>query len=94
MLLRYNEPKEQEEAPLDWKDHAHQVGGIVTSLQALETVLRRFLLALKGQQLQFPKPGDADAAENMLTSREFLGELVDSFNQALTDTKKQFAVRR
>ena len=63
---------------MDWKDHTHQVGGIVTNLQALETVLRYFLLRLKGQQLQFPKPGDVDTAENMLTGYEFLGELVDS----------------
>jgi hypothetical protein len=77
---------------LDWKDHTHQTGAIVTNLQALETVLRRFLLTLKLQQLQFPKPGDTGAAENMLTSYEFLDELVDSFNQALTDTEKQFAV--
>jgi hypothetical protein len=30
----------------------------------------------------------------MLTSYEFLDELVDSFNQALTDKEKQFAVDR
>ena len=30
----------------------------------------------------------------MLTSYEFLGELVDSFNGALTDAEKQFAVDR
>jgi hypothetical protein len=39
---------------MDWKDHMHQVGGIVTNLQALETVLRRFLLTLKGQRFNFP----------------------------------------
>jgi hypothetical protein len=79
---------------MDWKDHTHQVGGIVTNLQALETCLRYFHLGLRGQQLQFPKPGDADAAENMLTSFKFLGELVDSYNKALKDSEKPFTVDR
>jgi hypothetical protein len=79
---------------VDWKDHTHQVGGIVTNLQALETVLRYFLLRQKGQQVQFPKVGDTDAAENMLTSYDFLGELMDAFNKSLKDTEKQFAVNR
>jgi hypothetical protein len=93
-LRSFNNILEHEEVAMDWKDHTHQVGGIVTNLQALETVLRYFLLRLKRQQLQFPKSGDADAAENMLTSYEFLGELVDSYNNALTDTEKQFTVDR
>jgi hypothetical protein len=91
--LVYNDLKQQE-VVMDWKDHMHQVGGIVTNPQALETVLRYFLLRLNGQKLEFPKPGDADAAENMLTSYEFLGELADSYNNALKDTEKQFAVNR
>src|ERR1700674_738157 len=57
---------EHEEVAMDWKDHTYQVGGIVTNLQALEAVLRYFLLRLERQQLQFPKPGDADAGPRKL----------------------------
>jgi hypothetical protein len=48
---------------MEWQEHMHQVGAIVTNLQALETGLRRFLLEVNGQRMQFPKGGAADAAE-------------------------------
>jgi hypothetical protein len=41
---------------MDWKDYTHQVGGIVTNLQALETVLRYFLLRLKDSSFSFRSP--------------------------------------
>ena len=40
------------------EDHTQWVGGIVTNLQALETVLRYFLAKLRNEVVEFPKPGD------------------------------------
>src|ERR1700749_72230 len=50
------------EVALEGKDHTHLVGCIVTNLQALETVLRYFLLRVHKQDPQFPKVGDTDAS--------------------------------
>jgi hypothetical protein len=77
---------------LDWKDHTHGVGCIVTNLQALETVLRRFLMQVNGERMEFPKPGDSDAAETQLTGYLFLGRLVSRFNANLKDPEKGFSV--
>jgi hypothetical protein len=77
---------------LDWKDHTHQVGCIVTNLQALETVLRYFLLRLHKQEVQFPKVGDADASVTYLTKYAFLGQLVDEYNRSLEESERQFEV--
>ena len=77
---------------MEWKDHTHQVGCIITNLQALETVLRYFLLRLHQQEAQFPKVGDADASVTYLTKYAFLGQLVDEYNRALEESEKQFEV--
>jgi hypothetical protein len=74
---------------LEWKDHTHQVGCIVTNLQALETVLRRFLLSLYNQQLEFPKPDDKEAKETYLTKYVSLGPLVNEFNAARNEDEKR-----
>jgi hypothetical protein len=79
---------------LEWTDHTHQVGCIVTNLQALETILRYFLLRLHGQQVQFPKVGDATAAKTYLTNFMSLGALVDEFNKALKPAESKFKVDR
>ena len=80
------------EVPLEWKDHTHQIGCIVTNLQALETVLRYFLLRLHNQEAQFPKAGDPDASVTYLTKYAFLGQLVDEYNRVLGEAEKQFEV--
>jgi hypothetical protein len=79
---------------LEWKDHTHLVGCIVTNLQALETILRYFLLRLHKQEVQFPKVGDADAKETYLTDYLFLGPLIDQYNNALEAAEKEFEVDR
>jgi hypothetical protein len=80
------------EARVDWKDHPHLVGCIITNLQALETVLRRFLMEVNGERMEFPKPEDSDAAETQLTGYLSLNRLVGRFNEALKDSEKNFAV--
>jgi hypothetical protein len=77
---------------LDWKEHTHQVGCIITNFQALETVLRRFLLEVHGQQMEFPKPGDKDAKATYLTNWLSLDALVRLYNESLADSEKDFAV--
>jgi GTP diphosphokinase / guanosine-3',5'-bis(diphosphate) 3'-diphosphatase len=77
------------EVPLEWKDHTHQVGCIVTNLQALETVLRYFLLRLHKQEAQFPKVADTDASVTYLTKYAFLGQLVDEYNRSLEESERQ-----
>jgi hypothetical protein len=79
---------------LDWKDHTHQVGCIVTNLQALETVLRRYLMAVHGQQMQFPNVGDLETDETYLTNFLSLEALVRKFNDSLTEVERKFAVDR
>jgi hypothetical protein len=71
---------------LDWKDHVHQVGCIVTNLQALETVLRRFLMEVHGEPMRFPEAGDADADDTYLTGYLSLDRLVCRFNNSLEPT--------
>jgi hypothetical protein len=80
---------------LEVTEHTQLVGGVVTNLQALETVLRYFLLRLHAQEMQFPKIGDREANETYFTNYLFLGNLVDEYNGTLTETeKKNFAVDR
>jgi hypothetical protein len=83
-----------QETPVEWQDHTHQVGCIVTNLQSLETILRYFLLRVHGQQVQFPKVGDVTAAKTYLTNYMSLGQLVDEFNNALTQAESEFKVDR
>jgi hypothetical protein len=76
------------------REHLVLVGTIFMNLQALETVLRYFLLRLRGEDPQFPQPGDSDAAETSLTNFVSLGDLIDDFNESLADTEKKFEVDR
>jgi hypothetical protein len=77
---------------LEVRDHLVLVGSIVTNLQALETVLRYFLLQLKEQKAQFPQVDDKEANETYLTNYVSLGQLIDEFNKTLKDTEKKFMV--
>jgi hypothetical protein len=77
---------------MDWKEHTHWVGCVITNLQALETVLRRFLLESEGQQMQFPNPGDPDAVETYLTNFRSLDGLLRKYNEGLNEKEKNFVV--
>jgi hypothetical protein len=74
------------------REHLVHCGTIVMNLQALETVLRYFLLRHRGEIVQFPQPGDTDASETSLTSFVSLGDLINDFNNALTDAEKKYEV--
>jgi hypothetical protein len=62
------------------------------NLQALETVLRYFLLRVSRQDPHFPKVDDADAAETALTNYTSLDFLIDQYNKELTEPEKKFNV--
>jgi hypothetical protein len=80
------------EVHLKAEDHTQWVGAIVTNLQALETVLRYFLLKLNKQEVEFPNVGDREAAKTYLTSFLSLDNLIKSYNKALDEAEKQFRV--
>jgi hypothetical protein len=82
------------EVYLESKDHTQWVGAIVTNLQALETVLRYFLLRLYKQEVHFPKIGDMEAKKTYLTRFMSLGTLIKNYNKALDEVEKQFKVDR
>ena len=77
---------------MKWRAHTHLIGCIVTNLQAIETVLRYFLLRFHKQEVDFPKVSDADANETYLTNFVSLGDLINEFNSVLEEPEKQFAV--
>ncbi len=79
---------------MEVKDHTQLVGAIVTNLQALETVLRYFLMDPIERAIQFPKGGDTEATETGLTNYTFLGTLVDDFNSSLKEEEQKFKVDR
>ena len=85
--------QEQEGDPL-WtgKTHTHQIGCIVTNLQALETVRRRYLMAVHGQQMQSPNVGDLKTGETYLTNFLSLEALVRKLNDSLTEEERKFEV--
>ena len=74
------------------EEHTQGVGAIITNLQALETVLRYFLARRHEQDIQFPKEGDEDAAENYLTRWVFLSKLIKNYNGALKPEEAKFKV--
>jgi hypothetical protein len=80
------------EAHLKAEQHTQGVGAIVTNLQALETVLRYFLLRLHRQEPQFPKIGDREAKKTYLTRFISLGPLIRTYNKALNDEEEKFKV--
>ena len=74
------------------EEHTQGVGAVVTNLQALETVLRFFLLKATGQAAEFPKPGESNTSINYLTAYKSLGPLIGLYNEKLTDAEKKYAV--
>jgi hypothetical protein len=81
-------------ASMKAEEHTRGVGAIITNLQALETVLRYFLARRHEQNIQFPKVGDEEAAENYLTRWVGLDKLAKSYNGALMDNEAKFKVDR
>jgi hypothetical protein len=80
------------EVPLKPEDHTQWVGAIVTNLQALETVLRYFLLRLRKQDPLFPKVGDNDAKKTYLTRSLSLGKIINKYNRVLHADEGKFKV--
>ena len=76
------------ESKMKTEDHTKWVGAIVTNLQALETVLRYFLLTANGQAAEFPKLGAKDTVINFLTDYRSLGNLMMLYNEKLTEKKR------
>jgi hypothetical protein len=79
---------------MDWKAHISGVGNIVTNLQALESILRAFLVEQYGQCPKFPKMGDESACRNYLTAYVSLDELIDDYHRDLKDSERKFSVDR
>jgi hypothetical protein len=77
---------------MESKDHINGVGSIVTNLQALESVLRAFLLERYGQRWQFPKVGDTTADMNYLTNWISLGDLIEEYHRDLADHEKEYSI--
>jgi hypothetical protein len=73
-------------------EHTQGIGGVVTNLLALETVLRYFLLKLHGEEVQFPTVGDREAKITYLTRFASLSKLISEYHAALGETEKQYAV--
>jgi hypothetical protein len=74
-------------------EHTQGIGGIVTNLLALETVLRYFLLKLHGDEAHFPTVGDREAKITHLTRFANLSKLISEYHAALGETeKKKYAV--
>jgi hypothetical protein len=70
-------------------EHTQGVGGIVTNLLALETVLRYFLLKLNGEEVHFPTVGDREAKITYLTRFANLSKLISEYHAALSETEKK-----
>jgi hypothetical protein len=77
---------------MDPKSHTNGVGNIVTNLQALETVLRGFLVERFGQCAAFPNMGDKTACRNYLTAYASLGALIDDYHRDLGEHEKNFSI--
>lgn len=69
-------------------EHAIRIGYVHTNLAALESSLRFFMLKLRGQAFQVPKPGDVDAPLNWMTKWVSLGDLIKKYNGELTTNER------
>jgi hypothetical protein len=77
---------------MEEKDHINGVGTIVLNLQALESLLRGFLVEKYGQCSGFPKMGDKVACRNYLTNFVSLGDLIKDYHRCLEDHEKQHRI--
>jgi hypothetical protein len=71
-------------------EHTQGIGGIVTNLLALETVLRYFLMKSKGEEVQFPNVGDREATITQLTRFVSLSKLIGEYHTTLSESEKQY----
>jgi hypothetical protein len=75
--------------------HLRLTGGLIMNLQAIETLVRFFLVLREGQPIDFPKPGDTQATETFATNFASLGSLIDSYNDNLSnEEKRRFSIDR
>ncbi len=74
------------------KAHTNGIGNIVTNLQALESVLRAFLVERYGQCAKFPKMGDKTACRNYLTAWISLGDLLKDYHRDLKEEEKKYLI--
>jgi hypothetical protein len=74
------------------EEHTQGVGAIVTNLQALETVLRFFLLRLRKQDPTFPKPGEGKVKKTYLTRWIALDKLIRNYNKVLDANEQKYKV--
>jgi hypothetical protein len=77
---------------MDYKIHTAGVGSIITNLQALETVLRSFLVERYDQCAAFPKMGHTTACRNYLTAYDSLGSLISDYHGLLEEHEKKFSI--
>lgn len=78
---------------MDLDEHAVRIGYVHTSLAALESSLRFFMLKLSGERFRVPQPGDVDAPLNWMTKWISLGKLIKRYNGELTTNERnQFAI--
>lgn len=77
---------------MDHKIHIAGVGSIVTNLQALETVLRSFLVERYDQCAVFPNMGDTAACRNYLTAYDSLGSLIGEYHGLLEKHEEKFSI--
>lgn len=68
------------------------MGNIVLNLQALESLLRGFLVEKYGQCSAFPKMGDKVACRNYLTNFVSLGELITDYHRCLEEHETKYAI--
>jgi hypothetical protein len=76
------------------EEHCQLIGAILMNFQALETVLRCFLLKAHHQPVAFPEPGDTKVAHNYLTNWKSLNELIDEYNRGLKNGEGQYSLDR
>jgi hypothetical protein len=76
------------EGTLGAEEHLRLTGGIIMNLQALELILRLFLLKARKQFIDWPKPTDTQVLENYVTKYLSLGPVIDDFNRELTDVER------
>jgi hypothetical protein len=74
------------------EEYTKSVGAIVTNLQALETVVRYFLLKANGQAPDFPNKAAKDTSITYLTDYRSLRGLIRLYNEKLTDAEAQYTV--
>ena len=80
---------------MDSEKHLQLTGGLVMNLQAVETLLRFFLVLREGQSTEFPKPGDTHAVETFATTFKSLGDLINLYNDGLkAEERIAYAVDR